>query len=142
MKKNAMRQHVMKVWMLLMLVLYLPAMAMAQNEAQMQQMMEMARKAQLCMEKIDRGQLEEMARKAEQMEAEIQSLCAAGKRGEAQSHGMKYGLEMSQSTVAKDMRKCSEMMAGALAGMGSSIMPGMGFPSVEKMKDQHICDAY
>jgi hypothetical protein len=40
------------------------------------------------------------------------------------------------------MRECSKMMSGALAGMGSSIMPGMGFPDVEKMKNTHICDAY
>ena len=132
----------MKKRILVLLLLCLPGWAVAQNEEQMQRMMEQAQKAQACMEKIDRGQLQEMARNAQQMEAEIQSLCAAGKRDEAQSHGVKYGLEMSQSAVVKDMRKCSDMMAGALAGMGSSIMPGMGFPSVEEMKDEHICDVY
>jgi len=66
----------------------------------------------------------------------------AGKRSEAQDRGMKYGLEMSQSAVAKQMRACSKLMSGALAGMGSSIMPGMGFPDIDKMKDAHICDAY
>jgi len=132
----------MKTRMLAMLLLCLPALAMAQNEDQMQRMMEQARKAQVCMEKIDRGELEAMARNAEQMEAEIQSLCAAGKRDEAHSVGMKFGLEMSRSAVAKEMRQCSEMMAGAMAGMGSSFMPGMEFPSLEEMKDEHICDAY
>jgi len=128
--------------MLAIFLLCLPTWLMAQNEAQMQHMMEQARKAQVCMEKIDRVQLQDMASKAEQMEAEIKSLCAAGKRSEAQDRGMKYGLEMSQSELAKQMRICSKLMSGALAGMGSSIMPGMGFPDVDMMKSTHICDAY
>jgi len=128
--------------MLAILLLCLPTWVMAQNEQQMQYMMEQAQKAQVCMAELDRDQLEEMAKKAEQVEAEIKSLCAEGKRTEAQSKGMKYGMEMSQSEVAKDMRKCSKMMSSALAGMGSSIMPSVGFPDVNEMKDTHICDAY
>jgi len=128
--------------LLAVLLLCLSGWVMAQNEQQMQQMMEMAQKAQACMANIDRGQLNEMASNAKQMEAEIKQLCSSGKRTEAQNIGMKYGMEMSQSAVAKEMRKCSEMMSGALAGMGSSIMPGMGFPDVKDMEDTHICDAY
>jgi len=128
--------------MLTILLLCLPTWTLAQNEAQMQQMMEQAQKAQACMQNIDRSELQDMASQAEKMEAEIKSLCAASKRSEAQDRGMKYGLEMSQSAVAKQMRACSKLMSGALAGMGSSIMPGMGFPDIDKMKDAHICDAY
>ena len=128
--------------MLAIFLLCLPTWLMAQNEAQMQQMMEQAQEAQACMQNIDRAELQDMASKVEKMEAEIKSLCAAGKRSEAQDRGMKYGLEMSQSAVAKQMRACSKLMSGALAGMGSSIMPEMGFPDVDKMKSTHICDAY
>jgi len=128
--------------MLAIFLLCLPTWLMAQNEAQMQQMMEQAQKAQACMQNIDRAELQDMASKVEKMEAEIKSLCVAGKRSEAQDRGMKYGLEMSQSAVAKQMRACSKLMSGALAGMGSSIVPGMGFPDVDKMKSTHICDAY
>jgi len=128
--------------LLSVLLLSLSGWVMAQNEQQMQQMMEMAQKAQACMSTIDRGQLNEMASKAKQMETEIKQLCSSGKRAEAQSRGMRYGMEMSQSAVAKEMRKCSEMMSGAFAGMGSSIMPGMGFPDVKDMESAHICDAY
>lgn len=137
-----MNTRTLKVRMLVTLFLCLPALAMAQNEDQMRHMMEQAQKAQVCMEKIDRDKLEAMARKAEQVESNIESLCAAGKRDEAQRQGLKFGLEMSQSVVAKDMRKCSELMAGALAGMGSSFMPGMDFPNMDDMKDEHICDVY
>jgi len=114
----------------------------AQNEPQMQHMMEMMQKAQACMAKIPPEQLDAMANQARQMEAEIKQLCAAGKRSEAQNRGMKYGLELSQSSVAKEMRKCSKMMSGAMAHMGSSIMPGMGFPDSRELENKHICDSY
>lgn len=130
----------MKVRMLVLALIFIPGWAAAQNDEQMQRMMEQARKAQMCMEQIDRGELQAMADKAQAMESEIKRLCAAGKRDQAQSTGMKYGLEMSKSPVAKEMRRCSEMMAGAMAGFG-----GMGqssLPSVEEMESQHICDAY
>lgn len=130
----------MKVRMLVLLLLCIPGWAVAQNDVQMQRMMEQAREAQMCMEKIDRAKLQIMADKAQAMEAEIKSLCSAGKRDEAQSTGMKYGLEMSRSSVAKEMRRCSEMMSGVMAGFG-----GMGhssMPTVEEMESQHICDAY
>lgn len=141
MKQSIIADGFIKKTVLVILLMSVPTWVAAQNEQQMQYMMEQAKKAQACMAKLNRGQLEDMASKAQKMEAEIKSLCAAGKRDEAQSKGMKYGLEMSQSKVAKDMRECSKMMSGALAGMGSSIMPGMGFPDVEEMKGTHICDA-
>lgn len=118
------------------------AQSQQQNQQQMQHMMQMAQQAQACMAKIDRGQLDAMANRAKQMEVDIKQLCEAGKRSEAQSLGIKYGLEMSQSAVAKEMRKCSEMMSGAFAGMGSSLMPGVGFPEAEDNSNGHICDAY
>lgn len=130
----------MKVRMLILVLICIPGWAAAQNDEQMQRMMEQARKAQMCMEQIDRGELQAMADKAQAMESEIKRLCAAGKRDQAQSAGMKYGLEMSKSPVAKEMRRCSEMMAGAMAGFGS--MGHSSLPSVEEMESQHICDAY
>ena len=122
--------------------LSIPMIASAQNADHMQQMMEMARKAQACMANIDQSKLDEMARRAKQMEAEIKQLCDAGQRDEAQDLGIRYGREMSQSYVAKEMRKCSEMMSGALSGMGSSLMPGSGFPNVNGSEHSHICDSY
>ena len=132
----------MKRQMLIALLLCLPAWATAQNDEQMQRMMEQAREAQMCMEKVDRNELQAMAQKAEQMEAEIKNLCLAGKRDEAQQRGMKYALEMSQSPVAKEMRKCSDLMAGAMAGFGADQMGHSNMPSVEEIQNQHICDTY
>lgn len=132
----------MKRQMLIGLLLFLPAWAAAQNDEQMQRMMEQAREAQMCMEKVDRGALQAMAQKAEQMEVEIKNLCAAGKRDEAQQRGMKYGLEMSQSPVAKEMRRCSDLMAGAMAGFTSGQMGHSSMPTAEELQNQHICDAY
>ena len=128
----------MKNRMLMVALLCIPGVAAAQNDDQMQRLMEQVRQAQLCMEKIDRGALEAMAKKAEKMEAEIQNLCTAGKRAEAQQRGMKFGQEMAQSAVAKEMRRCSEMMQGAMSG----IVPGAGFPTRQELESQHICDAY
>ncbi|MEZ5524990.1 MAG: hypothetical protein R3E62_08565 [Pseudomonadales bacterium] len=130
----------MKVRILLWTLLCLPGWAAAQNEAHMQRMMEQAREAQMCMEKIDRAQLQALADKAQAFEAQIKKLCAEGKRTEAQSQGIKFSQEMSHSPVAQEMRRCSEMMAGVMAGFGG--MAHAGVPTVEEMESQHICDTF
>tara|TARA_B110000495_G_C22714187_1_gene419827 strand:+ start:26 stop:430 length:405 start_codon:yes stop_codon:yes gene_type:complete len=134
-----MKNHALKANMLVTLLAFSPAFVLAQNEEQMKRMMEQAQKAQTCMEQIDRSKLEALAGKAVLVEADIELLCDAGKRDEAQRQGMTFALKMSQSDVAKYMRKCSRIMAGA---MGTSFMPGMSSPSLDGIADDHVCDSY
>jgi predicted transcriptional regulator len=109
------------------------------SEADMQNMMQQMQKAQACMEKIDQKQLEALENKADQFEAEMKSLCANGKRDEAQKKAMVYMKEIVNSSAVKEAKRCGEMMTGAMHGM----MQDMTL--VEQDKDfthQHVCDTY
>jgi hypothetical protein len=120
------------------LCLLLPATALAQNypamnEADMQKMMQQMEKMQSCMEKIDQGKLEALGVRSEQMEAEINALCARGKRDEAQQKAMAYGKEITNDAVMKAMMKCTEGM--------QAMMPELSFTGVdEDSTGLHVCD--
>jgi hypothetical protein len=120
------------------LCLLLPVTALAQNypamnEADMQKMMQQMEKMQSCMEKIDQGKLEALGVRSEQMEAEINALCARGKRDEAQQKAMAYGKEITNDAVMKAMMKCTEGM--------QAMMPELSFTGVdEDSTGLHVCD--
>jgi len=122
----------------LYLCLLLPVTALAQNypamnEADMQKMMQQMQKMQSCMEKVDHGKLEELGERSEQMEAEINSLCAQGKRDEAQQKAMAFGKELANDAAMKAMMKCTEGMQG--------MMPELSFTGVdEDSAGLHVCD--
>jgi uncharacterized protein YaaN involved in tellurite resistance len=118
----------------IILILLLPAASVAQNypgmsEADMQKMEQM----QACMEKIDEAKLQEIERRSHQIEAEIEALCAGGKRAEAQEKAMAFGKEMTNDPTMQAMSKCGEMMKG--------MMPNV--PYTDQGKDasgHHVCD--
>ena len=120
------------------LCLLLPVTVMAQNypamnEADMQKMMQQMEKMQSCMQKIDQGKLEALGLRSEQMEAEINSLCAQGKRDEAQQKAMAFGKEIANDATMKAMMKCTEGLQG--------MIPEMSFKGLdEEAADQQICD--
>ena len=120
------------------LCLLLPVTALAQNypamnEADMQKMMQQMEKMQSCMEKIDQGKLEALGVRSEQMEAEINALCARGKRDQAQQKAMAYGKEITNDAVMKAMTKCTEGM--------QAMMPELSFTGVdEDSTGLHVCD--
>lgn len=108
---------------------------MGMSEADMQNMMQQMQKAQACMEKIDQAELEALEKKANQFEAEMKSLCASGKRDEAQEKAMVYMKEVVNSSAVKEAKRCGEMMQGMMQSM----------PLVNEEKDyskQHVCDSY
>ena len=122
--------------LMLMLVL-VPGLAMAQNNEgipkDMTQMLLQAQKAQECMEKIDKSEMEKFEREGTEMEAKIKSLCNSGKTAEAQDQAMVFSRKMMDSPAMKDIRQCTEMMRGML--------PEMPFDNMEeKMANTNICD--
>ena len=121
---------------MLMLVL-VPGLTMAQsNEGMPKDMTEMllqAQKAQACMEKIDKSQMNKFEQEGNKMEAEIKSLCNSGKRDEAQQQAMAFSRKMMDSETMNEVRKCTELMRG--------MMPEMPFDNMEeKMANTNICD--
>ena len=119
--------------MLLLPVLCLPLTLSAQDEQmsdeQMQQMMENSGKMQDCMAHMDQKAMDAYAAKGEKMHAEIQKLCAAGKRDEAQKMAMEYGKEMASSKEMQAMQQCG-MMAKQMPVSGGAENQG------------HVCDSH
>ena len=111
--------------------------AQGMSEEQIQQMILQTQAAQECFGEIDQSAFAELEAKGKKMEAEIKALCAEGKRDEAMSTAMKYGMEMQNDPQIKEMRKCGEMMQGMMDNMPQPYMP----PSTDDSEDGgHICD--
>ena len=122
---------------LLLVMTLFPLMAIAQNDSgmtpQMQQMMEQAQKAQLCMQEIDIAALEQISEEGKQMESRVKSLCASGERDQAQEEALAFSREVMKSPSMQQMRKCSEHLRG--------ILPKMPFDNFEEeFENKHICD--
>ncbi len=132
----------MKLSVIILLIL-MPMVAVAQNyqnmsEEDMQKMMQQMQKAQSCMEKIDQAKLDALDKRSSQMLAKVESLCAKGKRDEAQKTAISFVKEMAKDPTIKSMKKCSEMMSGE---MMQGMMPQI--PTMDLEQDstsQHVCD--
>jgi len=111
---------------------------MGMSEADMQKMMQKMQEAQACMEKIDQSELDALEKKSKQFETEMKSLCASGKRDEAQERAMVYMKEIVNSSAVKEAKRCGEMMKGAMQGM----MQDMPFMNQDKdYSSKHVCDS-
>ncbi len=85
------------------------------------------------MQNVDQAKMKVLEQRSYQIEADIKSLCASGKRDEAQEKVISFGKEMAKDTTMQSMRKCGEMAKG--------MMPKM--PFVDQGKDRsshHVCD--
>ena len=132
-----------KIIFLAAIALTTPSFSQAQQPAisqeQMQQMMQQAQQMQTCFAKIDQQALMAFGEKAQAMEAELRSLCQAGKRSEAQRKAIQFGLAMSKDKNIQAARECGEAMQGMAKGM----LPKMDYPiSEEAFKDVHLCDGF
>lgn len=120
-------------------VFFIPLLASAQSagmdEAAMQQMMQQAEKMQNCMESIDQAEMDAFQQRAEQMQADVDALCASGKRDAANARAMSFGKEMASNKAVQQMRQCGEGMM--------KMMPKVARADSGKSDDapaRHICD--
>ena len=123
------------------LMLGIPALAQAQNmsEQDMQKMMASMQEMQACMQAIDQQALKQLEKDSEAIDAEIDQLCQAGKRDEAQDKALDYSRKMMQEPAVVQLRKCTENMQVAMQGMLPEQQPV--FENLEEeLKDKHICD--
>jgi hypothetical protein len=127
----------------IILLLLMPMVTVAQNyqnmsEEDMQKMMQQAQKMQSCMQNIDQAKLKAIDQRSSQILAKIDSLCASGKRDEAQQTAISYGKEMAKDPTMQAMRKCSEMMSGE---MMQGMMPKTPLMDLDKdLSSRHVCD--
>lgn len=123
---------------IIFLFLAMPLVSAAQNyqgmnDADMQKMMQQMKKMQSCMKDVDQSELKALEQRSRRMEAEVKSLCAGGKRDQAQNKAISFGKEIVNEPTMKLMRKCGEMM--------KDMMPAMTFPDLDRISaEHHVCD--
>lgn len=88
---------------------------------------------QACMEGVDQAALQALELRSSQLDNELKSLCASGKRDEAQQLAISFGQEMAKTSVLQEMKRCGEMMKG------------VAMPNMPSIKDtdysvHHVCD--
>lgn len=107
-----------------------------QNIPGMSQMnMQKIQAMQKCMESVDQEQLQSIEQQQKTFDAEMKSLCASGKRDEAQKKAMAYAKQMMNNPAIKAMQKCGEIAKG--------MMPDMPVMEMDDSMDgQHVCDSY
>jgi hypothetical protein len=122
----------------IILLLLMPIVTFAQNyqgmsEEDMQKMTQQMQKMETCMQNVDQAKLKVLEQRSHQFEAELKSLCASGKREEAQAKAISFGKEIANDPTMQAMRKCREMMKG--------MMPKMPFMDQhEDPSGHHVCD--
>jgi mannitol-specific phosphotransferase system IIBC component len=121
-------------------ILLLPAAVLAQypqnmNEMDVQKMMQQAQAMQACMQQVDQAALQKFQQRAMEVNEEIKSLCAAGKRDKAQKVAMNFGREAEKNQAVQEMKKCGEL--------AKDMMPMQMMPDTHEELDystQHVCD--
>lgn len=113
-----------------------PAMAQApqgMDQQDMQVIMQQMQEMQECMADIDTNELKALEQRSKQLEAEVKSLCSAGKREDAQDKAIDFSKEIMASSTMQTMKKCTANVA--------SMVPQMNVPDmVEQLKEKHVCD--
>ncbi len=96
-------------------------------------MMQQIQEMQACMKDIDQTKMGAFGQHARQVDAEIKSLCASGKRDAAQSKAVSFGKRFEKDPNMQMMKKCSKKMQGMMKKL-----PFMEWP--EPSSKQHVCD--
>lgn len=80
------------------------------NEADMKNMMMQMQKMQSCVAEIGQEKINALEQRSNQFMEATQTLCANGKRGEAQKKAISFAKEMANNAVIKTMKKCTDIM--------------------------------
>ena len=105
------------------------------DQAQIDGFMKQAQAMQLCMANIDQQELEALGVEGEKLAAEIQTLCKAGERDEAQAKAVSYGKQILKDPVMLELKECT--------GMASQMIPQTMWAELENEDTQaHVCNTY
>ena len=126
-----------KLFVTILLLLPVAAVAQEMNQQNMQDMMAQMQEMSACMQSIDQSELKALETDTKKFEAEMKGLCKEGKRDEAQKSAIVFSKKVMKSSAVKDLRKCTEKASASIKEM----MPTMD--TEEMMKDysnHHVCD--
>lgn len=106
------------------------------SDADMQHMMQGMNAMQDCMARVDMAAMERLGEEGKQVETEVKSLCAAGKRDEAQDKAMAFGVKIAKDPDMRAMGECSRKMQGMMPQMAQSPYADLA----EDDGSRHVCD--
>ncbi|HHO48922.1 MAG TPA: hypothetical protein ENN06_10820 [Desulfobacteraceae bacterium] len=124
---------------LALIILLLPVAASGQHfssmsESDLRDMTQQMERFQTCIEQIDQEAMKEIDRRSIKVEALIQSLCARGKRDEAQEKALSWAREAAAEPAVQEMKRCGEIMKEQI--------PDLPFLELEEdIARHHVCDA-
>jgi len=127
-----------KIQLFVLAGMMLPGVVLAQSPPQLSEtdmggMMQQMQAMQQCMGELDQDKLEALSAQADKEMDAVRELCNAGKRDEAQKKAIRIGRKFMQEPEMVKMRKCTELMQGAL--------PEQTFEfDEEELEKKHICD--
>ena len=100
----------------------------------MDAMVSKAGEVQECMSKVDQDELARLQKEAEAVQEEIRGLCADNKRKKAQSRAIKFGQQLEQEQVVKEVQACT--------GLADQAIPQMAWTKLDESEQvrQHVCD--
>ncbi len=96
-----------------------------QDPEAMQRMAAEAEAAQKCLEGIERKKLEALRTRGEAASAEVERLCAEGKKQEALARALALSREMRGDPTVKKLRECTKGMSAMMQRMPLSQLPGV-----------------
>jgi phage-related tail protein len=104
-----------------------------QNPDHMQRMMQQAADMQACFAKLDQTTMDGLRARGEAMAADVQQLCAAGKRDDATQLAVRYAQEMSGSPELQSIQQCGQLAQSMVADLPFGTPGQADGPA-------HVCD--
>lgn len=121
------------------LILLLPLTSFAQNfhsmnEAEIEKLFQdVEEKFGACVKNIDEEKMKEFEQRSLELEKEVNALCAAGKRDEAESKSESFGKEIASDPMMQQIQKCNKMMESMLSKTDYNLKD-------VDIDDRHVCD--
>ncbi len=109
------------------------AQAQVLDSGQIQLLLDQAQEIEHCMTKLDASATQALRARSERVTRDIESLCKAGKRDEAQAKALAFGREMADTPAMENLQECSGPL-GALLPVALASLHGDAADAVQ------VCD--
>ena len=111
------------------------AQAQVLDSGQIQMLLDQAQGIESCMAELDAAATQTLRARSERVTVEVESLCKAGKRDEAQARALAFGREMADSPAMANLQECSGPL-GALLPVALASLRGDAADTVQ------VCDVH
>lgn len=108
------------------------------SQADMQKMMGAMQEVQACYQNIDQKELQALQTRSEKFMTEVQQLCEAGKRADAQNKVLAYAKTMQGEPTLQKIRKCGEKLPDSIKSM---VKAPEDYSEYVDNHQAHVCDS-